>query len=41
MEDPLEYEKKFSVYLRKGLRPETLPNHFEEIKAQIEEIKFE
>jgi large subunit ribosomal protein L18 len=41
IEDPLEYEKKFSDYLRKGLRPEALPNHFEEIKAQLEEIEFE
>jgi large subunit ribosomal protein L18 len=41
MEDPLEYENKFSDYLRKGLRPEALPSHFEEIKAQLEEIKFE
>jgi large subunit ribosomal protein L18 len=35
MEDPLEYEERFSVYLRKGLRPEALPGHFEEVKARI------
>ncbi len=35
MEDPLKYEERFSVYLRKGLRPEALPSHFEEVKARI------
>ncbi|MBN2335337.1 50S ribosomal protein L18 [Candidatus Bathyarchaeota archaeon] len=41
MEDPLEYERRFSVYLRRGLRPEALTGHFEEVKARIEENKFE
>jgi len=41
MEDPLEYEKRFSVYLRRGLRPEAIPGHFEEVKARIEENKIE
>jgi large subunit ribosomal protein L18 len=41
MEDPLEYEKRFSVYLRRGLRPEELPAHFEEVKARIEENSVE
>jgi large subunit ribosomal protein L18 len=41
MEDPLEYERRFSVYLRKGLRPEALKSHFEEVKARIEEKYFE
>ncbi len=31
------YEKNFSMYLRKGLRPEQLPEHFEEIKKKIQE----
>lgn len=41
MEDPLEYERRFSVYLRRGLRPEALPGHFEEVKARIEENEIE
>lgn len=41
MDDPLEYEKRFSVYLRKGLRPEALVSHFEDTKASIEEKEFE
>lgn len=41
MEDPLEYERRFSVYLRRGLRPEAIPGHFEEVKARIEENKVE
>ncbi len=41
MEDPLEYERRFSVYLRRGLRPEAIPGHFEEVKARIEENEIE
>jgi large subunit ribosomal protein L18 len=41
MADPLEYEKRFSVYLRRGLRPEELPAHFEEVKKRIEESSVE
>ncbi|OGD45205.1 50S ribosomal protein L18 [Candidatus Bathyarchaeota archaeon RBG_16_57_9] len=41
MADPLEYEKRFSIYLRRGLRPEELPAHFEEVKARIEERSVE
>jgi len=41
MEDPLEYERRFSVYLRRGLRPEELPAHFEEVKKRIEENSVE
>jgi large subunit ribosomal protein L18 len=37
IEDPYEYERRFSVYLRRGLRPEALPSHFEEVKKRIEE----
>ena len=37
LEDPLEYERRFSEYLRRGLRPEGLPHHFSEVKARIEE----
>jgi large subunit ribosomal protein L18 len=36
-EDPEEYERRFSKYLERGLRPEELPEHFEEVKAKIEE----
>jgi large subunit ribosomal protein L18 len=35
--NPENYEKNFSVYLRKGLRPESLPEHFEETKKKIQE----
>ena len=35
--DPFEYERLFSVYLKRGLRPETLPTHFEETKSKIME----
>ena len=35
--EPEGYEKYFSVYLRKGLRPESLPEHFEETKKKIQE----
>ena len=37
LEDPLEYERRFSDYLRRGLRPERLTDHFMEVKARIEE----
>jgi large subunit ribosomal protein L18 len=37
IDDPFEYERRFSVYLRRGLRPEALPSHFEEVKKHIEE----
>lgn len=36
-DDPLEYERMFSGYLRRGLKPETLTEHFREVKAKIEE----
>jgi len=41
MEDPLEYERRFSFYLRRGLRPESLPEHFDEVKSKIEENSVE
>jgi large subunit ribosomal protein L18 len=39
--DPIEYERRFSVYLRHGLRPEALPSHFDEVKTRIEENNIE
>jgi len=33
-----EYFKKFSKYIKKGLKPEELPTHFDEIKNKIEGI---
>jgi len=36
-EDPPEYERMFSDYLKRNLRPERLPDHFREVKARIEE----
>ncbi len=41
IEDPFEYERRFSVYLRRGLRPEALPDHFEEVKERIMEAHGE
>ena len=41
IEDPIEYERRFSVYLRRGLRPEALPSHFDEVKNRIEENSVE
>lgn len=37
VEDPLKYERVFSDYLKRGLRPEGLVDHFREVKARIEE----
>ena len=31
------YERIFSGYLRRGLKPEILPSHFKEVKARIQE----
>lgn len=39
--DPIEYERRFSVYLRRGLRPEVLPSHFDAVKTRIEENSVE
>lgn len=36
-EDPDAYQRKFSKYLERGLRPEDLPEHFKTVKAKIEE----
>jgi large subunit ribosomal protein L18 len=39
--DQAEMEKRFSQYLKKGLAPEELPDHFESIKQKIEaEVKL-
>lgn len=32
---PETYEKRFSLYLQRGLEPEKLPQHFEEVKNKI------
>ena len=34
--DKAEMEKKFSQYLKKGLTPQDLPDHFQSIKEKIE-----
>jgi len=34
-EDPITYERFFSQYLKRGLPPEELPSHFEEVKEKI------
>jgi large subunit ribosomal protein L18 len=41
IDNPIEYERRFSVYLRRGLRPEALPSHFDEVKTRIEENSVE
>jgi large subunit ribosomal protein L18 len=41
IEAHIEYERRFSVYLRRGLRPEALPSHFDEVKTRIEEKSVE
>ena len=35
------YKKRFSGYLSKGLKPEELSNHFQQIKQQIQSAKLE
>jgi len=37
IEDPSEYERVFSVYLKRGLRPQDLPDHFKSVKDSIME----
>ena len=37
IKDSLEHERVFSGYLKRGLRPEDLPDHFMSVKARIEE----
>ena len=36
IEDPDEYKYMFSGYLKRGLRPQDMPEHFESVKAKIE-----
>jgi large subunit ribosomal protein L18 len=31
------YQKRFSQYFKRGLKPEQLPEHFEQVKARIQE----
>jgi large subunit ribosomal protein L18 len=39
-EDLREYEQKFSGYLKQGLKPQDLPEHFETIKESILEASI-
>jgi large subunit ribosomal protein L18 len=39
-EDPKEFERVFSGYLKRGLKPQDLPGHFELIKAGIMEASI-
>ncbi len=39
IEDPLEYERMFSGYMKRGLNPLELPIHFMAVKERIEEDK--
>ncbi len=36
--DEEKYSQQFGGYLERGLKPEELPDHFDEIKSKIEEI---
>ncbi len=36
--DPLKYERHFSQYLKRGLLPEELPNHFEIVREKITKL---
>ena len=36
-ENPKLYEERFSQYLSKGLKPEDLPKHFDQVKSKIED----
>lgn len=36
-QNPEDYQERFSQYLKRGLRPEELPEHFKEVKARIQE----
>jgi large subunit ribosomal protein L18 len=38
--NPDQYKAKFSQYLNKGLKPEDLPEHFEQVKNQILEVSM-
>ena len=37
IENPYIYERQFSAYIRKGLQPQDLPDHFSMVKTKIEE----
>ncbi|MEA1993986.1 MAG: 50S ribosomal protein L18 [Euryarchaeota archaeon] len=37
--DKETYSKQFGGYIARGLKPEELPDHFDEIKNKVEEIK--
>ena len=37
LDEPSEYRRLFSGYLERGLKPEGLPDHFNAVKAKIEE----
>lgn len=37
IEDPYDFERLFSGYIKRGIRPQELPDHFNAIKAGIEE----
>lgn len=36
--NPEKYKKQFSAYLKDNFNPETLPEHFDEVKKKIEEM---
>ena len=33
--NPEKYERQFSGYIKRGLRPEDLPTHFDEVREKI------
>ena len=40
IENPFIYERQFSAYLKRGLKPQDLPDHFKMVKARIEEAEI-
>jgi len=37
-DNPESYQKLFSLYIKNGIKPETLPEHFKDIKSKIEGV---
>jgi len=41
LKESLDYQRIFSGYLKRRLKPEKMPEHFERVKTTIEESNFE
>lgn len=40
IENPYLYERQFSGYLKRGLKPQDLPDHISQVKSKIEEAEI-